>query len=175
MAVERHDFLFKVMSLEFKIRDLFSPRVNLIADIGLKAGDKVLDFGCGPGAYVPAVEDLVGPAGYIYALDAQPLAVQTVQDLSRKKKLANITTILSDRATGLPGNSIDIILLYDILHGLETPGLIMEELYRVLKPQGILSVNDHHLEGSEIIERVTSSGLFNLKQALPRSHNFQKS
>jgi ubiquinone/menaquinone biosynthesis C-methylase UbiE len=174
MPIERHDFLFRVMALEFKLRDMFSPRRTLIADIGLKAGAKVLDFGCGPGAYVLPVEDFIGPEGHIYALDAQPMAVQSIQDLIRKKKLANVTSILSDSATGLADNSIDVILLYDILHGLEAPGHILGELHRVLKPQGVLSVNDHHLKNNEIVERVVSSSLFTLKQVLPKSHSFQK-
>jgi len=46
-----------------------------------------------------------------------------------------VETILSDRKTGLPDNSIDIILLYDTFHGLSEPNMVLEELCKVLKPK----------------------------------------
>jgi ubiquinone/menaquinone biosynthesis C-methylase UbiE len=151
---------FRGMAFTFKIRDFFSPRKNIIADVGIKTGDRILDFGCGPGAYIPGTEELIGPSGHIYALDAQPVATEYVQELCRKKKYSNVTSILSDCATGLPSASIDIIFLYDILHGLTDSGPIFEELHRMLKAGGILSVNDHHMNQEDIVARVTKSGLF---------------
>ena len=158
------NFLFRVMAFDFRIRDLVSPRKNIVADVGVRPGANILDFGCGPGAYIPATEELIGPSGHIYALDAQPMATEYVQELCRKKKYLNVTSILSDRATGLPAASIDVIFLYDILHGLADAKPIFEELHRVVKPEGILSVNDHHLQQEEIIARVTATGHFKLAE-----------
>ncbi len=134
----------------------------------------ILDFGCGPGAYIPATEELIGPSGHIYALDAQPMATEYVQDLCRKKKYANVTSILSDRATGLRNESIDIVLLYDILHGLIDAEPIFEELHRVLKTDGTLSINDHHMQQEEIVARVTKSGLFKLAGKKSKTTAFSK-
>jgi ubiquinone/menaquinone biosynthesis C-methylase UbiE len=163
-----------MMALTFKIRDLFSPRKNIIASIGIKPGARILDFGCGPGAYIPATEELTGPSGHIYALDAQPMAIEYVQELCRKRKFANVTSILSDRATGLPAASIDIIFLYDILHALADVKPIFEELHLVLKQDGILSVNDHHMKQEEIIARVTASGLFKMGEKKSKTIAFSK-
>jgi ubiquinone/menaquinone biosynthesis C-methylase UbiE len=166
--------LFRMMAFDFKIRDLLSPRKNIIADLGIKPGVQLLDFGCGPGAYIPATEKLTGTSGHIYALDAQPMAIEYVQDLCRKKKYSNVTSILSDRATGLRSASIDIIFLYDILHGLTDPKPIFEELHRVVRPDGILSVNDHHLQQEEIIAKVTSAGYFKLMGKKSKTISFSK-
>jgi len=168
------NFLFRMMAFDFKIRDLFSPRKNIIADLGIKPGFQILDFGCGPGAYIPAAEELTGPSGHIYALDAQPMAIEYVQDLCRKKKYSNVTSILSDRSTGLRSASIDIIFLYDILHGLIDSKPILEELHRVVRPDGILSVNDHHLQQEEIIAKVTSAGYFKLMEKKSKTISFSK-
>jgi len=165
---------FSMMALTFKIRDLFSPRKNIIANIGIKPGARILDFGCGPGAYIPATEELTGPSGHIYALDAQPMAIEYVQELCRKRKFSNVTSILSDRATGLPAASIDIVFLYDILHGLADAKPIFEEMHRVLKPDGILSVNDHHMKQEEIIEKVTDAGYFKLMEKKSKTISFSK-
>jgi ubiquinone/menaquinone biosynthesis C-methylase UbiE len=163
-----------MMAFDFRIRDLFSPRKNIIADIGIKPGARILDFGCGPGAYIPAAEELTGPSGHIYALDAQPMAIEYVQELCRKRKFSNVTSILSDRATGLPAASIDVIFLYDILHALTDAKPIFKELHRVLKPNGILSVNDHHMKHEAIIARVTAAGYFKLMERKSKTIAFAR-
>jgi ubiquinone/menaquinone biosynthesis C-methylase UbiE len=155
---------FRGMAFTFNIRNFFRPRKNIIADLGIKTGDSILDFGCGPGAYIPGTEELIGPSGHIYALDAQPMATEYVQELCRKKKYSNVTSILSDRATGLISASVDVIFLYDILHGLTDAKPIFEELHRVVKPGGILSVNDHHLQQEGIISRVTATDHFKMAE-----------
>jgi ubiquinone/menaquinone biosynthesis C-methylase UbiE len=88
--------------------------------VGIKPGNCVLDFGCGPGGY-----------------------------------------ILSDGPTGLPDRSIDVVLLYDVLHHLKRE-TTLPELRRVLKPGGILSVSDHHMKAGEIISQITGNSLFRL-------------
>ena len=49
------NFGFRLMSLEFTLRDLFRPRKNILREVGIKPGFWVLDYGCGPGTYVIAV------------------------------------------------------------------------------------------------------------------------
>jgi cupin superfamily acireductone dioxygenase involved in methionine salvage len=45
----------------------------------------------------------------------------------------------------------------------------------VLKPDGILSFNDHHLkEENEIVARITGKGLFKLSGKGKRVYNFLK-
>lgn len=60
----------------------------------------MLDFGCGPGGYVPAVSEAIGASGKLYALDAVPLALEMVRKIVDKQKLENVKTIESDCDTG---------------------------------------------------------------------------
>ena len=106
------------MALEFKIRDSRNPRANILKEVGIKQGFKVLDFGCGPGGYVLPASKLVGETGKVYALDITPLAIKMVRHIVEKNGLKNVETILSDCATGLPSESLDVALLYDVFHGL---------------------------------------------------------
>ena len=41
---------FKIMSLAFKIRDIFRPRTHILEEAGIKTCSQVLDYGCGPAA-----------------------------------------------------------------------------------------------------------------------------
>lgn len=155
---------FRFMSLGFTFRDLILRPKNILETVGVRPGFTVLDYGCGPGSYSIIGAELVGRSGKVYALDISPLAVQWVQRNAAKKGLTNIETILSDCKTGLPGGSIDIVLLYDTLHDLRNPEDTLKEIYRVLKPSGILSVSDHHMKDGEIVSRVTSDGLFRFEE-----------
>ena len=76
--------------------------------------------------------------------------------------MKNIEIIYSNCKTGLPDNSIDVVLLYDVLHELNKPNEVLKEIHRVLKSNGILSVSDHHMKENEIISKVTNRGLFKL-------------
>jgi ubiquinone/menaquinone biosynthesis C-methylase UbiE len=166
------DFHFKVMAFIFKLRDFFSPRKNILKEAGIRPGFRVLDYGCGPGSYTTAAAELVGGSGKVYALDIHPLAIRMVRDIASKNKLTNVETILSDCKTGLPDNSVDVVLLYDTFHDLSDPNGVLQELHRVLKPDGLVSFSDHHMKEQEIISRVTETGLFKLSRKGERTYSF---
>jgi len=165
---------FKLMSLSYKLRDFVLPRTNILNEVGIQPGFQVLDYGCGPGSYIQPLAALVGRSGNIYALDIHPLALQKVQNIASKRNLTNVQTILSNCKTGLPDKSIDVVLLYDTFHDLDDPNGVLEELHRVLKPSGILSFSDHHMNEQEIVSEVTRSGLFKLLRKGKRTYRFSK-
>ena len=173
-AKSKSNLDFRLMSLTYKFRDLLQPRMSILKEVGIESGFHVLDFGCGPGSYITPLAELVGKSGKIYALDIHPLAIQAVQRIASRKRLANVQTILSDCKTGLPPNRLDVVLLYDILHHLDDPNGVLAELHRVLKTKGILSLSDHHLKQDEIISRVTSGGLFKLSAKGKRTYSFSR-
>jgi ubiquinone/menaquinone biosynthesis C-methylase UbiE len=165
---------FKGMALVFKLRDLLSPRRQILQEADVKPGFRVLDFGCGPGGYLLDTVALVGPSGMVYALDVHPLAIQSVQRIAGKKGLTNVETILSDCKTGLPDNSINVVLLYDILHMLNDPNGVLAELHRVLKQDGVLSCLDPHMNQDEAIASVTATRLFRLSKRGKKTWTFAK-
>jgi ubiquinone/menaquinone biosynthesis C-methylase UbiE len=162
------------MALEFKIRDFLSPRDDVLNEVGIKQGFHVLDYGCGPGGYVLPAHKLVGETGRLYALDVNPLAIKMVKKLVKKKGLKNVETILSGCATGLPSESIDAVLLYDVFHGLGDQKAVLEELHRVLKRNGVLSFSDHHLKEAAILSMVTKGKQFRLLRKGERTYSFAK-
>jgi ubiquinone/menaquinone biosynthesis C-methylase UbiE len=167
-------FGFRAMAFMFKVRDFFRPRENIVGEVGLREGFHVLDYGCGPGGYVKPVADLVGESGRIYALDISPLAIQMVKKIAARNQLTNVETILSDSNTGLPDDSVDAVLLYDVFHDLTDQNKVLEELHRVLKPDGVLSFSDHHIKEDKIILKLTKRGLFALLRKGKRTYSFAK-
>ncbi|MDI9395009.1 MAG: class I SAM-dependent methyltransferase [Euryarchaeota archaeon] len=158
----------------FKFRDFFFPRRKILEEAGIKPGFKVLDYGCGSGSYIPDTSKMVGPSGKVYAVDINPVAIEMVQSLASIRQLKNVETILTDYNTGLFEDSVDVVCFYDTLHTLKEPQLVMEELHRILKPDGILSFRDSYMKEDEIIEGVTRKRLFKLKKKGKRTYSFKK-
>jgi len=120
----------------------------------------VLDYGCGSGGYLLPLARLVGGYAEIIALDVHPLALRRIRRIAAAHGLANAKTIQSDCATGLPNGCIDVVLLYDVFHGLAEPEAVLKDLHRVLRPGGILSFSDHYMRERDILARVSASGRF---------------
>jgi len=165
---------FKLMALEFKIRDSRHPRADILKEVQLKQGFQVLDYGCGPGGYVFPASKMIGETGKLYALDATPLAIKMVKNIVAKNGLKNVETILSDCPTGLPGQSLDAVLLYDVFHDLEDQPAVLNEIHRVLKQNGVLSFSDHHLKEQAILLSVTNEELFKLLRRQEHTYTFGK-
>jgi ubiquinone/menaquinone biosynthesis C-methylase UbiE len=170
------DFMlgFQLMRFTFKIRDLFSPRINVLSEAEVNPGDRVLDYGCGPGSYIAPLSSLVGKSGDIFALDIHPAAIKSVEDIALKKKLKNVKTIQSDCHTGLPNGSLDVVLLYDAYHDLKNAEAVLSEIHRVLKPEGILSFSDHHMRDDEIKNKIENKNLFKLQKKGGKTYTFSK-
>jgi ubiquinone/menaquinone biosynthesis C-methylase UbiE len=165
---------FKLMMLTFKIRDLFVPRVHILCEVGIKAGDWVLDYGCGPGSYIPPLSSLVGISGRIFALDMHPAAIRSVEKIAAKRKLKNVGTLHSDGNTGVPDQSIDVVLLYDTYHDLYNPEAVLAEIHRILKPEGILSFSDHHMAEGEIKDNIEKGNLFQFQSKGKKTYTYSK-
>ena len=163
---------FHGMSFIFRLRDFFVPRQRILEEAGLVLGDYVLDYGCGPGGYIADTADIVGELGKVYALDIHPLAIARVKNLANRRALTNVETIQSDCRTGLPHESLDVVLMYDVFHMLDNPQAVLAEMHRILKPDGILSFSDHHMGEDDIVTGVTDCRLFTLAEKGRKTYTF---
>ena len=159
---QQSNLSFRCMAAEFRIRDWLRPPINMLRDIGLLPGMTILDFGCGPGGYSLAAAHLVGAKGQVYALDIHPLALCMVMKAAKRRGLQNIHPILGSYPDDLPNESMDVVLLYDVLHDIPDTDSVLREIRRVLKPDGILSASDHHYGEAALLSKIAGSRLFRL-------------
>lgn len=154
--------------------------IQFLKDIGMKNDQVVLDFGCKYGTYTIPAAFVVGKNGKVYAVDKNKDVLNKVYKKAMKKDLKNIELMpVTDEIDFLISNeSVDIILLYDVLHLVKDRKQLLKELYRVLKPLGILSVYPkHHNEDmnmnlNEVKEEIESLGFcFEKKSLKTLMHN----
>ncbi len=165
---------FKCMSFFFKIRDIFHNPIIKIKNADIRQGETVLDYGCGPGSYSLAAAEKIGTTGKLIAADIHPLALKKVRKKAKKMGYNIIETIQTDCDTKLDDESIDRIICFDVLHGISNKNNIIKEFYRILKPNSILSLDDHHYNEDQIIDLITSKGLFKLAYSNDKQYNFIK-
>jgi ubiquinone/menaquinone biosynthesis C-methylase UbiE len=158
---------FRLMTWVMCIMDLFmgpfSNPKRIVKKIPLKEGMIVVDYACGPGRYTILAAEIVGPQGTVYAVDIQPLAIETVKRKATAKSLANVKAVLVESYdTGIPDSSADMVLLIDAIQGIKEYNVLFHEIHRLLKSDGLLFMDSGHLKTTEVKNMVEGTGLFTL-------------
>ena len=98
------------------------------------------DFACGYGTFtIPAAQRIQGT---MYAVDIDPEMIRIVNEKLQKLKLTNVKTIIRDLLTdgsGLDDDSVDYVMLFNILH-LEDPLTLLREVFRILRRGGRVGI-----------------------------------
>ena len=146
--------------------------IKTLQRIGIKSGQSVLDFGCGSGTYTIPVGKIVGKQGKVYALDKDKNALD---NLMKKAKLGHLKNIRRMATSGelrieLPDESVDVSLLFDVFHRYYFPQIddrkmLMDEIYRITKTNGFVSVWPKHME-SEVRAEIEGANFYLEKEYL---------
>jgi ubiquinone/menaquinone biosynthesis C-methylase UbiE len=156
------DTSFRLMNLTFQVIDFFSSFVEKRShSFDLKPGMCVVDYGCGPGRYTIQFAQIVGKTGKVYAVDIQELALEAVRSKMRQYHLTNIQPVLSHGYySGLPDAIADRIFALDMFFGIKQPAEFLAELKRLLKPEGLLIIDDGHQPREVTRQKILDSGLW---------------
>lgn len=116
-----------------------------VAAIGLRAGWRVLDAGCGPGGVLPLLSAAVAPDGAVIGLDLSAPHVERARQLVRERGLQTTVTVeVANLRADLPIEpaSCDAVWSADVLYPdtVGDPALVVATLSRALKPGGILAI-----------------------------------
>jgi len=129
------------------LHGVYSPFARgVLADAGLKAGMKVADFGCGVGMTTRMLAEMVGPSGSVTGVDFSADQVEEAREISARADIGNVSFLQANACdTGLPRASFDLAYCRFLLLHLPNPAACVEEMLAVLKPGGILVLEDGDL------------------------------
>jgi len=151
-----------------------------LKNIGVKEGQVILDFGCNVGHYTIPAANVVGKQGRVYAMDKDIESLNELMRTAKTKGLKNIVPMHSQSADlkiNLKDESVDVILLYDILHYMDVTerNKIYKESYRVLKNDALLSVYPKHNKLDEPLWNLSNIQLENvIKEIESAKFNFER-
>jgi ubiquinone/menaquinone biosynthesis C-methylase UbiE len=149
---------YRLMVWTFRIMDLFSKPDRRLADFRLQTGNVVVDVGCGPGRYIRKAADQVGPNGHVYAADIHPMAIDLVKRKIDRYHLSNVTPVLlGDKPETIPDRSVDVVYALDMFHQVDDPAAFLDGIHRIVKPEGVLYLEDGHQARSRSLEKVQRS------------------
>jgi len=120
--------------------------VEFLETVGLHHGDRVLDFGAGPGHYSLPAALTVGRRGAVYALDTNHARLRIIRDKARHRGIRTITPLLVDGEPPAPLReaSLDVVLAFDVMHLVTDRTQWYREFWRLLHPNGCLTVYPKH-------------------------------
>ncbi len=153
---------------EMEFREWLSHNAGeVLRKVGVTQSQTIVDYGCGPGIFTLAAAAIVGRQGKVYALDVRIKALEEIRESAAKNRFSNLEVILIEKSAvkvNLVNQSADVALLYDVLQEVpDKPGLLAE-LYRILKPDGILSVFPMHIGTDKLLNLVSTTGLFHVRE-----------
>ncbi|MGW7540391.1 class I SAM-dependent methyltransferase [Streptomyces sp. NPDC054770] len=109
-----------------------------VAGLGLRAGDRVLDAGCGTGRALPPLRGAVGPSGVVLGMDLTPAMLQAARRAGRDRAgqllLADVAMLPVRSA------SLDAVFAAGLIAHLPRPAENLRELARVVRPGGTLAL-----------------------------------
>jgi SAM-dependent methyltransferase len=137
---------------------------------GISRGATVADVGCGPGAVSVLLAEKVSHEGRVWAVDADPQAVQRAAALAAEADLSNVKAMVGDAAaTGLRVGQLDVVMLRHVLaHNGGREQAIVSHLASLVRPDGCVYLVD--VDGTAVRMRPKDRDLEDLYQRYEEFH-----
>lgn len=125
-------------------RDAWQKPDEVIALLGIRAGDRVADLGAGGGYFTFRLADAVGAEGRVYAVDVDEDMIRYLRKRAAKRGYANVEVVRAGADDpGLPEGEIDLLFTCNTYHHLPDQVRYFEAVLDVLEPAGRVAIVEY--------------------------------
>lgn len=149
------------------LHNVYGPGAReLLLRAGIQRGMSVVDLGCGVGMTTQLLAELVGPTGEVVGVDYSSAQVEQARALL-PAELSNVRFVeASANDTGLRREAFDVVYCRFLLIHLQDPESALREMHELLKPEGIMAIEDGDLTSASSEPRSKLEEFSNLFGAL---------
>ena len=119
---------------------------KIVGKLNIKSGMIVADFGCGAGYFTIPIAKIIKNSGKIYAIDVLNEALESVLSKAKLYDLLNVKTVRANieviGGSKIESNSVDLIILANILFQCNDYDSVLGETKRILKKDGSVVIVD---------------------------------
>ena len=135
----------------FILHNIYSPAGRrILLKAGLQPGMRIADFGCGVGLVTRMLAEMTGPGGEVFGLDVHAEQLEQAVRICESGGFRNVSFVHADACrSGLARRSFDLVYCRFLLLHLPNPESCLREMYEVLKPGGLLVIEDGDLASAE--------------------------
>ena len=145
-------------------RDAWQKPDEVIALLGIRAGDRVADLGAGGGYFTFRLADAVGAEGRVYAVDVDEDMIRYLRRRAAKQGYANVEVLRAEPDhPGLPEGEIDLLFTCNTYHHLADRVRYFEAVLDVLEPAGRVAIieydsGDHATPPQTVLDEMSRAG-----------------
>lgn len=139
---------------------------NVVAQMGLKTGQTVADFGSGSGFFALGAAQMVGNTGKVLAVDVQQSKLTATFSAASQQGYKNIQIVLADLdkpMTEIADASCDAVIMASVLHEVNNRDVLLQNAYKILKTGGLLLAvewkAEHTIFGPDLGKRIPEEEL----------------
>jgi ubiquinone/menaquinone biosynthesis C-methylase UbiE len=152
-------------SLESRLAQKLNRTTVTLDRIGFKPGQKVLEFGPGPGRLLIPAAQRVLPGGEAVGVDLQRGMVERLKRNAARKGVSNLTALQGDATAPIvEEGAFDVVLLSCALGEIPDRAGVLRQAFRALRAGGRLSVSemfgDPHYQSKATVERLAREAGF---------------
>jgi ubiquinone/menaquinone biosynthesis C-methylase UbiE len=115
----------------------------LFDQIGVSAGARVVEIGCGPHGCLDLLAERVGPSGSVVGVENNQDAVDLARKLMNERGLTNVEVLCRDaRSTELPRAAFDVATARLVLITAPEPQQIIAEAVALVRPGGWVAFHE---------------------------------
>ncbi|WP_255990014.1 class I SAM-dependent methyltransferase [Chitinolyticbacter albus] len=127
----------------------------LLAGLQLKPGQTLLDVGCGTGRLAElAARHHVGAGGRVVGVDPLPLRIELAA--ARALPQLSFAVARGEDLSAFEDGSFDAVLLNSVYHWLQDKAVVLNEVFRVLRPGGRVAISTASRERPHDIQQIVS-------------------